>query len=143
MRRFLVSLATAAALAVAVVPAAWAADPSPMTADPTASQAPTAVAGDPAPTPGPYDGTVVEDPTFVSGGELPTQPPATPAAPGAPATPGRPAITPPPTDAPAAGQRTADGSAALLLLFVAGAAFVALLATRAGPRTDRRRSRRG
>jgi len=120
MRRLLVSLATAAALAVAVVPAALAADPASANGDAAATPAPTATAPDATATPGPWDGQVVEDPTFVSGGELPTQ------APGAGSTPAAPGITPPPTDAPAVGQ-AAGTTTQLPLLLLAAAGLVALL----------------
>lgn len=117
MRRFLVSLATAAVLAVAVVPAVMATDPP--AGDPVATPVPTEAAPQPTPTPGPYDGTVVEDPTFVSGGELPTQPADTATAPRAPG------LTPPPTDVPAAS--TAGTGNPLPLVLLSAAALVALL----------------
>ena len=119
MRRLLVSLATAAALAVAVVPAALAADPSSATGAVT-TPAPTQPAPEATATPGPYDGQVVADPTFVSGGELPTQ------APGTGSTPAAPGITPPPTDASAVVQ-AAGVTTQLPLLLLTVTALVALL----------------
>ncbi len=120
MRRLLVSLVTAAALAVAVVPAAFAADPTSASGDAVMTPAPTDAAPEATATPGPWDGQVVEDPTFVSGGELPTQAPDTGA------TPAAPTITPPPTDATAVVQATGAISQ-LPLLLLAAAAVIALL----------------
>jgi len=135
MRRLLVSLATAAALAVAVVPAALAADPTSVTGDAITTPTPTDPAPEATATPGPWDGQVVEDPTFVSGGELPTQ------APGAGSTPAAPGITPPPTDAPAVVQ--ASGAITRVpLLLLAAAALVATLVSpvrRAQPASRGRR----
>jgi len=122
MRRLLISLVTAAALVVAVVPAVLAAEPSPVTNETAATPAPTDGTQEPTPAPtGPYDGTIVVDPTFVSGGELPTQP--------APAAPARsPRITPPPTDAAAAGS-SAAGATPLPMLLLLVSAVIALLAS--------------
>src|SRR5690349_11240564 len=120
MRRLLVSLATAAALVVAVVPAALGADPSLAPVDAVATPAPTQ-APDPTATPGPYDGTIVEDPTFVSGGELSTQ------APGSPRT-RLPGVTPPPTDAAVVAPATTPSSP-LPLFLLAASALIALLAS--------------
>jgi hypothetical protein len=120
VRSLLVSLATAAALAVAVVPTAFAADPTSVGGDAVTTPAPTEPATEATATPGPWDGQVVEDPTFVSGGELPTQ------APSAGSTPAGPGITPPPTDAPAVVQ-AAGATTQLPLLLLAAATLVAML----------------
>jgi hypothetical protein len=120
MRRLLVSLATAAALAVAVVPAAFASDPVPAMGDTVIAPGPSDPAPEATATPGPWDGQVVEDPTFVSGGELPAQ------APGTGSTPAAPGVTPPPTDAPAVVQATGT-TTQLPLLLIAASALVAIL----------------
>jgi hypothetical protein len=119
----LVSLVTAAALVVTLVPSTFAADPSSDPAQPTATPA------------GPYDGTIVEDPTFVSGGELPTQPAATAAPPRAPG------ITPPPTDVQGTLQHAGQTSALCVLLLVA-AGVLAVFSSPALRRHQERRSRR-
>jgi hypothetical protein len=133
MRTLLDSLATAAALAVAVVPAASAAEPSFQVGGEAATPSPPVVAPDPTATPaGPYDGTIVVDPTFVSGGELPTQPASAPSA--APQAPG---VTPPPTDAAGAVPAPRGQSPVFVLL---GAAAALALLTAGVPR--RRHGRR-
>jgi hypothetical protein len=136
MPRLLVSLATAAALAVAVVPAAFAGEPAWAPGVGITTPAPSGPAPEATATPGPWDGQVVEDPTFVSGGELPTQ------APGSGSTASAPGVTPPPTDAPAVVQATGTTSQ-LPLLLLAAAALVTMLVSpvRRAPTPSRGRRR--
>jgi hypothetical protein len=127
-------LALLAALLLALPGAASvsAAEPSASSGDPSASQPEPSQSADPsqsaAPTPQPTDGEVVVDPTFFTPTPEATQPSdAGPSGTVAGVT-GRPEVTPPATDALAAGAASPGAGLPVLIAALAALSLVALVA---------------